>query len=383
MPGAYLEGFFKPELDRVMGKLKFVDDTIRSELTGKKIGVAEAPEMNQSAKDLLKEARTNFNRREYISGISDLGMFHKKIANVVASLKKFDIDVNMIHNKFLFEGVKEDKLQKLREHMERKAGLNPEALIKEANIMDFFHNIGSKRGRGLAAWEKKYPKETKELREWGTKLVDDAEGLLANTIVYLKEMATARAIRRPDDYMDGAHKIRTEFEKFDSGPKGFKNYYATVILPFLKTKDALESEEKERLEKQKQTLEKPVTLPSGQTPSGAVTAPLVQPPQSWTPGQPTWQTVTTPGPGASIPLTPPASSSQPTSQDDGPGQEHTTLKDPKKPTAHKRFYETLESMSNEAPLILAGVISKYAKSIQESDTETAIKLFSIVKRLKG
>ena len=63
MPGAYLEGFFKPELDRVMTSLKILDDKIRSILTGQKIGGADILSDGKSAKDLLKTARTNFNRR--------------------------------------------------------------------------------------------------------------------------------------------------------------------------------------------------------------------------------------------------------------------------------------------------------------------------------
>ena len=76
MPGSYLEGFFKPELDRVMTALKELDDRIRAELTGKQIGDAEAPADAVSAKDLLKSARQNFNRREYMAGVAEfLGSF--------------------------------------------------------------------------------------------------------------------------------------------------------------------------------------------------------------------------------------------------------------------------------------------------------------------
>ena len=52
-------------------------------------------------------------------------------------------------------------------------------------------------------------------------------------------------------------------------------------------------------------------------------------------------------------------------------------------TAHANFYNSLQAMGNEDPRILVGYITKYAKSIQGDDPETAIKLFSIVKQLKG
>jgi hypothetical protein len=48
---------------------------------------------------------------------------------------------------------------------------------------------------------------------------------------------------------------------------------------------------------------------------------------------------------------------------------------------HERFYQSLESMSAEDPRILCSYIAKYATSIH--DPETAIALFSIVKKLKG
>ncbi len=55
-PGGYLEGIFKPELDRVMKALADLDDRIRSEITGTKIGKAEEPAIKMSGKDLLKES---------------------------------------------------------------------------------------------------------------------------------------------------------------------------------------------------------------------------------------------------------------------------------------------------------------------------------------
>jgi hypothetical protein len=148
MPGAYLEGFFKPELDRVMTSLKILDDKIRSVLTGQKIGGADVPSDGKSAKDILKTARTNFNRREYMAGVADLGLFHKKMFDISTDINKFFVDVNKIHHKFLFEGL-DDKykghLEDFRKHMDtaqKKADAESRYFIKEAGIMDFFVNIG-------------------------------------------------------------------------------------------------------------------------------------------------------------------------------------------------------------------------------------------------
>ena len=365
MPGAYLEGFFKPELDRVMTSLKSLDDQLRAELTGKKIESAD-PGIQTSAKDLIKSARTNFNRREYISGVSDLGMFHKKMQDIVNLINKFFVDVNKIHHKFLFEGVEDEKVKKLREHMEKKLAQELRIqLIKQAGIMDFFYNIGTKRGRGLAAWEKKYPKETKALREGGAKLLDSADALLAATITYMKEMATSRAIRRPDDYMDSANKIKAEFEKFDGGDKGFRSYYNTAIMPFMKIKDDIEKERAVATP----TPAAPGSPNAGKTELGNDPAPAAPAAPVAAPGQPM--------PAVPDLDLPKAAPTTPT-EDKAP-----TDPMPNRKLNHERFYESLETMSKEDPRILAGYITKYAKSIQESDLETAIKLFAVVKRLKG
>lgn len=391
MPGSYIEGFFKPELDRVMKALIALDDRVRSELTGKQIGTADTPAIAHSAKDLLSQARKNFNRREYISGVSDLGMFHKKMATIIADIEKWKVDVNKIHHKFLFEGVKDDKIQQLRDYMEkRQAQELRNQLIKEAGIMDFFYNLVNKRGRSLAAWEKKYPKETKDLREGGSKLLDVADSLLANTIFYMKEMATARATRRPDDYMDAANKIKGDFDKFDAGDKGFKSYYANAILPFMKIKDQIEKDMAEAEAKAK-AQQAASTTPSAPAP-GSVRTELGTPPTSSqstttaplpaTPGMGGGYVSVGPSPWAAPP--PAASTEQLVSEEDieGPlGEEHPTDKTP--PPKHAHFFSSLKTMSNEDPRILSGYISKYAKSIQESDLETAIKLFAIVKRLRG
>lgn len=384
-PGAFLEGIFKPELERVMVQLKALDDRIRSELTGKKIGTGEAPAIQTSAKDLLKASRTAFNRREYMTGVSDLAMFHKKMQAVSNDIDKFFVDVNKIHHKFLFDGVDEEKIKRLREHMEPKAAsLTADQLLKEAGIVDSLLNFVTRRGRGLAAWEKKYPKEIKALRDGGSKLLDHADALLANSISVLKEMATARATRRPDEYMDLAAKIKAEFNKFDTA---FKAYYAGAITPWMKIKDEIDAANKAR-----ESAVAPTT-PSGKTELGAE-PPSVAP--SGSPGLPV-TSVPPMGSGFVNPFTRPVPPGSPPVQEE---KAPDTLRDPsvvpqpetkvrvapeepKIRVAHSQFFKSLETMGNEDPRILCSYIAKYATSIQGDDPETAIELFSIVKKIKG
>jgi hypothetical protein len=387
MPGKYLEGFFRPELDRVMKSLTNLDDRIRADLSGEKIGEAAAPEDKVSAKDLVKRARTNFNRREYVAGIVDLGHFHKKMADVAKSILEFEtIDLDSIHTKFLFNGLPKDyenKLQTFREYMAGKTASSnvSDELIKEAGIMDFFANIATKRGRSLMAWEKKYPKKTKALREGGMQLVEVAQDLLDNTLTNLKEMATARATRRPDAYVEVAKRIVADYNKFDKGPKGFSSYYTTVLVPFLKTKDEIEAKEKAATEKQlaeenKQKQENNVF--------------------NQEPAQPAAPQVSAPiGPPAGVGTSSPPFAPQPQQAWPFGEQNKPTTPQPKElkeeidpltgevRRAHQNFYQSLQSMSQEDPRILASYIAKYASSIQNNDLETSIKLMSLVKNIRG
>lgn len=388
MPNSFLDKFFKPEMERVMAALRAVDDKIRAELSGKTIN-GQTPDIESSAKDILKDARRNFARREYMTGVADLGMFHKKMALVAAEISKWEVDVNRIHHRFLFQGVNEDKIKGLREHMESKKAEEINELIKQAGMFDFFYNLMSTRGRGLAAYEKKYPKQTKDLREGGAKLLDAADALLNNTISLLKEMATARATRRPDDYMDAANKIVAEYNKFDGGDKGFRNYYQKAVLPFMEIKDKMEEKLKnEKPEsvpvdyKAPQKMELGYQVPKETpAPSAPTTTPTVAPSGAQPMG--TWMTVPVPG------MTPaPKQEDVITVNPEDPDVELVSPQpgdktDKSPPPTHSSFYSILNKMSGEDPLIISSYISKYARSIQGSDPETAIKLFTIAKSLRG
>src|SRR5271154_4110052 len=150
VPGAMVEGFFKPELDRIMNDLRMADDNIRSILTGQKIGKADTEfTSGKSIKDLLKSARSNFNRREYMAGVAELGEFHKRLFDVTKFIHKLDLSINRIHHNFLFQNLDDKQKQNikgLQEYMSSVAEVyNEPYFIKEAGIMDFFYNIGTKR----------------------------------------------------------------------------------------------------------------------------------------------------------------------------------------------------------------------------------------------
>ena len=229
-------------------------------------------------------------------------------------------------------------------------------LVKEAGIIDTLINIGTKRGWSLAAWERKYPKRFKSLRDKGNRLINDAEKVLEHTISCLKKMATARAIRRPDSYVEESGKIRGLFTKFDAE---FQSYYNTEVKEILELKaqyDAKKPEEK------------------------APEAPVAQPPAA-PPAAKEEEKAPDTQRKPQVPPTTPAGVPAMPGGTEGPPKPKT--EEEKKSSAHQNFYESLQAMSQESPLILAKYIAKYAASIQTTDPETAVNLFGIAKQIKG
>ena len=73
--GIAAENYFSPDLKKIMETIRSEDDSIRSTVSGKFIGYASPKGEAISLKDLLKSAKSNFNRREYFKSISDLTKF--------------------------------------------------------------------------------------------------------------------------------------------------------------------------------------------------------------------------------------------------------------------------------------------------------------------
>lgn len=368
MPGKFFDGIFRKELENVMQSLKAMDDRIRAVFTGKTIDTA-MPTDSVSFKDLLKSARKNFNRREYMSAVIDLGAVHKKMLEISKDISSFKVDVDKIHHKFLFDGLKgtdyEGKLDSFRQHMQTKAESSIDGFVKEAGMLDDLLTFLSRRGRGLMAWEKRYPQKIKALRDGSDNLINECQKVFENSISNLKGMATARATRRPDEYIEIANKMKAEFDKFDAS---FRGFYASAVKPWLDIKDQIESKEKAEAEQNGTGAPTPDT----QTPTGGPPAPstVVQPtPLGGQSGPPVG---VPPGVMSSPPSAPPVQT-----EEEAPD----TVKSP--PPVHASFYSSLESLGHESPQVLAKYISKYAISIQKSDPNTALELFNVARRIKG
>lgn len=402
--GIATEKFFNPEFQELMDRLRDqTDDPIRAIVSGESIGNASAPDDAISLKELLKGIKSNINRREYMTAVASLSRFYHKMHDVVDLLKKFNANVDKIHEKFLFEGLDEDNKRHLRDLKKRLSAYDQArdaAFIKEANILDFFTNIVTERGRALAAWEKRYPKQLGKLKKDTGTMLQQAEKLLSTTLSALKEMATARATRNPDNYIKvGNDKIVKGFESFD---RNFKEYYSSNVKGFLEKQqfampDVVTDPTVSPVNPQAATI--PASPLGADLKGDTVVAPVVIP-------QDTIKDVpAVPAPSVSIPNitdttlglgSPPKPVLQSipplpripkilTQSPPSPSTPRDTIDTGGKPKkvkpAHQDFMESLQALSEESPILLAQHIRRYAKSIQNYDLETSIKLFKLAQSI--
>lgn len=393
--GIAAEKFFNPEFQRVMESLRAKDDAIRAIVAGEQIGEGDPGSDPIALKALVKSVGSNLNRREYMSAIADLGRFHKKVYDVVQEINKLNFDVDAVHNEFLFKDLGDDQKKYLHEMKSRFASRTP-SFTKEAGVMDFFYNIGTKRGRALAAWEKRYPKKVGKLKKDTSNLFAKSEKLLGIILSVLKTMASARSTRNLDVYVKEASKIATAYESYDST---FKEFYIENVKGFLEKVElvspTVKTPQPQELGKQEVPVEGvPPTLDGiPETVNNTVPAgPLQDPgslPYNPTMLSPSKQNLAPPAlpkvntipyedftPGPETDKSPPPSMNEEFKSDQIAREQWG----PK--AAHKNFWHSLETLSQEDPRILASYIKKYAFTIRNSDPTTARELLDIVKAIK-
>lgn len=396
--GDYFEGkgFEKasPEFSQVVQEMNDTDEKVRAVATG---------DGKESLKDLLKQIKSNINRREYMKAIALLGKFHKKMYDINLLLGLFAKNIDKTHEKFLFHGLDDDTQQHLKSFRDKWASAHP-YFIKQANILDFFHNLTNERGRALAGWEKRYPIKVKKVKDGAISALLAAEKMLSVLLVNFKLMDKARTVRNPDNYILASRKILEHFKSpYD---RDFKIFYDTEIKGLLEQQDFFKT-----------------VVPGAPDSGGVGFVPPGQMPDDTT------KTIQTPVQSI-IPQLPKVPSmpvapkyDQQIDNDTGeityvdkktrlevPTNNISTPKppifDPKArvlngppPIAriappmppppklriafeHDKFYKSLETMAEEAPIVLVSHIIKYAKSILKSDPETGIRLFKIAKSMK-
>lgn len=404
---ASAEKYFSADFLKVMQSLRKADNDIRSVIVGKSIDEGDAGRDPASIKQLLKDTKTNLNRREYMAAIADLGRFHAKFIEVANIVNGLSHNVDRVHHDFLFKDLKEKhergedkRFEHLRE-LKKRLAAHETRIVKEAGIMDFFHNIGTRRGRALAAWEARYPKIVQKLRENTLLVLNKSQALYDTVLASLEDMASARASRNVDQYMAAAKNITNASEKYDVI---FREYYNKDVKPWMDKTDVF------REEPETEGGMKPAVVgipgvgvdegPVGQRPEQLAQRPVLEMPavpvanapavnapsgDNGPATQPAGAPVHVPA-AAVVPAASPAPAAAQTKAQEAAAaaiKANEKFKAMSKVKAHAKFYQSLETMSGESPAILANYINKYAKSIQSTDLETSIKLFGISKAIRG
>lgn len=395
--GIAAEKVFNPEFEKIMNKLRDeTDDPVRSIATGEQIGKSNVAVDGISLKDLLASAKSNINRREYMRAIGDLGRFHKKMFDITKILSNFQSNIEQVHEQFLFKDLDDESKNYLKDLRERFTAQKKSSvelyLVKNANILDFLANIGTERGRALSAWEKRYPKQVGKLKKDISFLLSSSERLFSTLNSTLKEMATARATRHPDKYIESSHKITKAYDSYD---KVFRDFYEANVKGFL--------------EKQ-QFVQPPAEVPAQPTPQSAPqsapqstpeqsskveksvdplsfadTVPLISPQSQenipFDLVNKIDKTDPVPPPNmTSDPITPNVTNIKKMTPEEMRAFEAEHLKDT---LTHYKFYNALQKMSTESQYVLASFIRRYASTIKNSDPKTAIKLFQISRSIEA
>jgi hypothetical protein len=255
---------FSPELFQIMEVLREIDDSVRQIAMGEK-----GSDPGQTLKDLLRVAQTNFNRREYITAVSYLGRFHTRMEEVNQQFANLTNVVDKVHHKFLFQDVDQDQVgyltnilgprfEKYKNRIptvptwtkEPKSPKSKEAdveveLVSEGGITDWWHNLTTERGNTLAAWEKRFPKYSKELKSQTTSMITRSQALLDNLIKTLKQLDSYRSTRKLEEYVQTANRWRDRFRAYNNAFIGYYNGQVRRFVDFQNNQEQVEEGQKD------------------------------------------------------------------------------------------------------------------------------------------
>jgi hypothetical protein len=374
--GGHAAEMFSPTFAKIMEDLNNIDDSIREIL------------LESDLKGLLADARSNFNRREYMLSVSKLKDFHTILDKIYKILSNFKADVSSVHEEFLFKDLDEETKQSLlglKSKFDTTASVS-NILFKEAGILDWWYTITTDRGKAMRAWEKRYPDKMRKLKSQTDLLISRSEQLFDLLLKELKDMSWARAKRKVEDYLKSSEKFIKKYEEYN---KQFKQYYVDNIKNFVE-KLQLETSKKVVTDDDegKQLISLPKTEP---------TKPKITTEQAKQEALSKLDTIYGPDTETAKKRRQKAelrkeleyAEQQKKKQLAEESAKNTADKDKEKDkdndknvksskSSHQRFLNTLEILANEHPIILAKEIYKYAKYIENTDKQTSLKLFKIV-----
>ena len=397
---------YDSELKKIMEDLREkTDDPIRAIVSGEQIDTAPAPADGLSLKAILKNAQTAINRREYMVAAANIGKFHRKVESINNILLAFTANLDKIHAQFKRAPLSEEDLKELQETKLRIKKIKE--LNKKAGIFkDWLHNITTDQGRALKFWEKRYPNKVKSLKIDTDNLLKASDSFLKIIISTMGNLGKYRAKRQADLYIEESSKIIASFSKYND----VFDTYADKHMDFLEKMEQETPKVIQEAPKVIPDLLGPKTTPStgtipGNTPNTIPAKPLTvnypNAPVGAGPMPPTVNDSSLQKAPSSSPQTisvypktlivPPVSDKAHTLITP-PGSMQDTTRAPApvdlengpvtmRSNTHREFYEALKSLANAPSYVLSAYICKYAKLIQSTDTDTAIKLFKIANSL--
>lgn len=245
---------FSPEMKKVFEGLKEQDK------------IAREKAINHNLDLYLKQAKSSYNRRDFITTVYLLSDFHTRVGDVSNHFKEIDKLVQEQHKALIFKGKdfipgkdKETIKQELKKKFESKSATDLKHtvnLIKTAGLLDYLKNKFT-----ASAWEKRYPKQTKKLKEELSLLLDKSNDIYNHLMKLFHDLGWARANRKIEEYVELANDFMKQYQSYDNF---FKKFYEQNVAGFLKDvviPKELTKEEKEQLVKQI-TFNKDITGPS-------------------------------------------------------------------------------------------------------------------------
>lgn len=244
IPGKLTEKV-SPEFASLMEKLRTIDNEVRE--------LAISDENGGTLKSLLKVAKSNFNRREYVNTVIYLGKFHEKLQEIKDKFGSLQKDLTKAHNEFLFGDLDPDQKDFLMKKMpgkfapkskEKKASY-ADLIVKEAGVSDIWHNMTTERGKALKAWEKRFPQFAKTLKKETEKMINRSEVMFQVLTSTLKTLAAERANRRLEEYVKNAEGFSKKYEQYDDF---FNEYYNSNVSRLIETQKSIDSDVASKIE---------------------------------------------------------------------------------------------------------------------------------------
>ena len=428
-------GKFNSEVRRAMEDIKKLDKKVRELVLGK-------TRADGSFKSILKNIKSNLNRREYLVAVAGLSDFYYYFKEIHELIEEFNKGVYKAHEQFLYQDVGDkhrEKILRLKSLIEGDSD-NKKAddqTVKEAGLGDFIHNVFSPKGRALAAYEKRYPGKASKLKEDLLQLLNSSQEVYEFMVDRLNLMDSAIGASKVGDYATYAQELSDSFvkysQKFSEGIKANKSIisdlekYEKKLNPISPVSPAATEVNTNIPDLEPSTL--------SQSPSARSTAfPIKQDPTSSGGSVEFFQRdqlksteppVTKEAP--TVPSLPtPVKTEAPkveTSKVEVPKIEAPKVEAPKvelpedtekniipqnkkveigsvippekpfvtpvnklpvkKVKTHDKFYNNLKILQGQDKAVIANYIKRYASEISETDLDTSKRLFNIVNRILG